>query len=373
VAAADFYRAAIEGGVGESEKATRIRAIATLLKGADRDQQCFADLDGGVFFEDTLRNERAFPLKGPGQRERLLEALAGLCKQADDKPSPFYALLLMDGDGMGPLLSKYRDKQAEISQALAAFTAQVPGIVRDHNGRLIYAGGDDVFALMPSDQALACAAACRQAYNASFNENASFVHGTEATISAAIEYAHIHTPLGTVVRDAHRLLDEVAKERTGRDAVACRVWKRGGPILTWALPWEKVLATQDGISLTLVDETKRCFQNDRDDPRQFSSKFFYKVRDLFDLLEAEGTTSGLSEDEETAFLAAEYLGSREIAWPKGWTDRQKREEAEKRVRRLLALCREQVRQVDGTEVRFEPHRVRADGALIVRFLAQNEV
>lgn len=371
--AADFYRAAIAGGVGESEKATRIRDIANRLRGADRDQQCFADLDGGVFFEDTLRNERAFPLKESGQREGLLKALAGLCKKVGDHPSPFYALLLMDGDGMGPLLSKYGDKQAEISQALAAFTAKVPGIVRDHNGRLIYAGGDDVFALMPLDQALTCAAHCRQVYITSFKEKASFVHETEAAISAAIEYAHIHTPLGTVVRDAHRLLDEVAKERTGRDAVACRVWKRGGPILTWALPWEEVLKTQDGRSLTLVDEVKRRFQNDQDDPRQFSSKFFYKVRDLFDLLEGDGMASGLSEDEEAGLLAAEYLSSREISWPKEWTDQEKREEAEKRVRRLLALCREQVRHADERGVRFESGRIRADAALLVRFLAQKEV
>ena len=78
-----------------------------------------------------------------------------------ETPSPFYAILLMDGDSLGELLRK---SGSAVSDALDRFTRQVPDIVDRHNGFLIYAGGDDVLALLPLEDALACAAAVRQCY-----------------------------------------------------------------------------------------------------------------------------------------------------------------------------------------------------------------
>jgi CRISPR-associated protein Cmr2 len=386
-----FLTAAETAGVDRSEANTRIKGISDRLSGSrlKRDDYWFADIDGSAFFEDFLRNEDEFPIKDDAKkakRDDLVKALKALQEALPEKSgqprkaTPFYALLLMDGDGMGKLLSAHPGKQAEISQALAGFSSRVPDIVYEHDGRLIYAGGDDVFALLPLDKAISCAAACREAYQRAFQEKASFVPESGRTISAAIVYAHIHTALGVAVRDAHRLLDEVAKDRTGRDAIACRVWKRGGPVLTWAQPWKVALDVKDGKGGTLVDEVKRCFQ-DGGGPAQFSSKFFYKVRDLFDLLKPHGGPV-LTDAQRRGLLVAEYLSTRNLVWPsdpatrKPPTEDKKRQIAGERVERLLALCQQATRKVEettGAESFDSNGRVRADGALLVRFLAQKEV
>ena len=124
-----------------------------------------------------------------------------------EPPSPFYAILLMDGDSLGALLLD-RDHQLKIPKALEHFTHNVPDIVDQHNGFLIYAGGDDVLALLPLEDALRCAAVVRQCYVDAFA-----AQNLESTISAALEYAHVKMPLTRILGDSHKLLDEVAKEQ----------------------------------------------------------------------------------------------------------------------------------------------------------------
>ena len=63
----------------------------------------------------------------------------------------------MDGDSLGQHMS-HPAKRTLISQALNTFTGTVQDIVeRDYSGFLIYAGGDDVLALLTLDDALPCA------------------------------------------------------------------------------------------------------------------------------------------------------------------------------------------------------------------------
>jgi CRISPR-associated protein Cmr2 len=272
-----YIDAAIKADVWLAETATRIDGISTtgsasrlngpvVHRGKRMEWRFFANLDGDAFFKSAIRNPREFEVDGDitdtdprwvekskenPKRKALEEALDRLQKALPEKAgfgreaTPFYALLLMDGDGMGKLLSGYRAHQGNIAKALASFTQEVPKIVKRCNGKLIYAGGDDVFALLALDSAMECAQECRKAYMSAFDNQfgSPRLHGVpkqhETTVSAAIEFAHMQTALGVVVRDAHELLDEIAKDRCGRDGLACRVWKRGGPILTWAQPWKR--------------------------------------------------------------------------------------------------------------------------------------
>jgi CRISPR-associated protein Cmr2 len=333
--------------------------------------------DGNIFHAFAVADD-ALKFKtdaSPQYIKTALQQLQSELKGVDSSKSeatPFYAILLMDGDGMGKLIAgRLADERKVISSALCDFTRQVLEIVSARNGWLIYAGGDDVFALLPVDQALGCAARCRAAYQNAFCRIAPFVPKAEATISAAIEYAHIKTPLGPLVRDAHRLLDSVAKDEIGRDAVACRVWKRGGPILTWSQPWEAVI-TPDG---NIVAEVRKAFQNNSDDPDKFSSKFFYKLKDLFDF-----TNCGNLFDESNIrdLLTVEYLSTREHNWG-DLAQPEITRKASRRIEKIMALCRVKRRKVvqDGqgkTMTRIEAEdRYLPDGALLVRFLSQKEV
>ncbi len=384
-----FIKAAETAKVRRSEAATRIDGITAAGKASGlTNWEYLADLDGGAFFESVIENKEEFEVEGdsPGSntnRDALLRALKAVHEElgraraaaslgnADGIPppvkaTPFYAHLLMDGDNMGKLLSEHKDKQTGISCALALFTGKVPKIVSSHNGRLIYAGGDDVFALLPVDTAIACTVACHDAYLQVFKDTVPDI-AEKFTISAAIEYAHIHSALGVIVRDAHDLLDRHAKEDCNRDGLACRVWKRGGPVLVWAQPWEVVL---NGSGTNLVDEVKRLFQNNSNDPGRFSSKFFYKARELFEILEPKRGATVLSDQQKQSLLVAEYLSTREHKWDRKWDKKRIQLEAEARIKPFVELCRAH-KSVPGASP--SPGRLTADGALLVRFLSQKEV
>lgn len=232
----------------------------------------------------------------------------------------YYALLLMDGDRMGdlingqtlsatwndvlhpdlrerfglpgfqpnsplratvdgkPLLTKLRllnpALHAAISDGLNSFARYgVAPVIQDKGGKLIYAGGDDVCAIMPLEGALAAADAIRQAYNMAFvcyTENgAEEISGTVPTsgkvglhlgraekisISAAIVIAHHKEPLREVLRDAHQVLEGIAKDRADRNALAIRLKKRSGGDRDLWMQWDA--ANPYGESETLLQSLR---------------------------------------------------------------------------------------------------------------------
>ncbi|OQY98093.1 MAG: type III-B CRISPR-associated protein Cas10/Cmr2 [Candidatus Brocadia sp. UTAMX2] len=304
---------------------------------------------GDVFFPDSIKNKRDFPISSNNEtedkskRDDLVKKLKVLTNAAGSKPTPFYAVLLMDGDNMGKLLSSFSGEQGNISMALAVFTSKVENIVEtQHDGKLIYAGGDDVFAFLPLDTALDCAKELKNAYMEAFGNIAPNVPG--ASISAGIVYAHMNTALRAVVRDAHALLDKTAKDEMGRNAFAVRVWKRGGPILTFGKKWEK-----DGSDWVCAAAALKEALN----KGEYSKGFFYRVIELLEILNT------LDYDGQVKLLTAEYLKSREKL---GLSDvpAQRLKEAEERIRRVIAFS-----EYD--------KNLSSDGLLFIRFLAQKEV
>jgi CRISPR-associated protein Cmr2 len=340
-----FIRVAEAADVPYDEEATNIAGISSLLVNHPR-WAVITKLRGDVFFSDSIKNKNDFPVNDETKREELLEALSALTKAVDVKPTPFYALLIMDGDNMGRLLSQYPNEQSNISKALADFTSHVAEIVeKKHDGKLLYGGGDDVFAMLPLDTALSCTKELRETYIGAFQKHVPGVRG--GTISAGIVYAHMNTALRAVVKDAHSLLDKVAKDALGRDAFAVRVWKRGGPILTFGKKWvekdwvEELLQTRDALN-----------------NGEFASGFFYRFRELIPILET------LSKEQKIQLLTAEYLKSREkLGLPDDPSDRRK--EAEKRVEKFLELS-----LYPDETVGLKPD---AGGPLFIRFLVEKEV
>ena len=365
-----------DGEYGEWE--TRIRCLDTLAneKGFHR----LRSLDGNVFFESALANTNIF--ESDAKAQKVLGALKDVCKSADiAKPSPFYAILLMDGDSLGSHMSK-TELHYSITQGLADFTNGVPDIVKDNNGFLIYAGGDDVLAILPLEDAIPCAAKLRTHYMSCFDgvprpNDKEPRKVIPTTLSGAIEFAHIKTPLGKVLKDAHHLLDEVAKDGRGRDALAIRVWKPGGLQIEWAQPWEIALIPHS--DKTYLEEIATTFQSIKDDQDQFSSKFFYKIRERFDLLnpvknkEGQYEKSVLNRQQAIDLMAMEYLNS----W--GGTGKNIHD-AKTLVAKLLLQCRPVKRDLEQTDPsKWLPvhgegiEKLEADGALLVRFLSQKGV
>ena len=222
----------------------------------------------------------------------------------------YYAILMMDGDKMGNLVNgttiaatwkdvlhpelvaryrsgtlktKWKDiwkdslpKQrilspalhATLSESLGAFALYaVPDIIRRCHGKLVYAGGDDVAAVLPLSTALDAARQIQQAYNMRFatSSDGGIVPLTDQTdgkspvlllpgeadpsmpdkkrrisISGAILLCHHKQPLRGALETAHHILDTVAKKRKGRNAIAVRLKKRSGHERDFAAKWHAI-------------------------------------------------------------------------------------------------------------------------------------
>jgi CRISPR-associated protein Cmr2 len=359
-------RTATEESLGESDG-----GLSKLKCVGETGLESLTRLHSSALFTHVLDNQKLC-----ADRKKV-NAVKDAIKALDQKtsPSPFYAILLMDGDSLGQLLqSEIKDAPKKISDALNKFTTEVPNIVNEHNGFLIYAGGDDVLALFPMEDALKGAAAIRVEYLAAFQK--AFNKSGCSTISAAITFAHIKTPLTRLLHNSHHLLDEIAKDATGRDALAVRVEKGSGETLQWARPWECALLPNSNTTLVIEDiaeQFKKTVTLTASKDVTFSNKFFYKIREQFALINpSEGQTySVFNEGEAVSLLAVDYLAS---GVNDGRRDKLKITEAEALIKPLLEQCRPVTRDNNNGTVTFTTSNcLEPDGALLVRFFAQKGV
>ena len=265
---------------------------------------------------DVTRLARALPALLDDDTPDDPEATSRTAQQVWDalggKPETYYALILMDGDKMGAWISgseekprKVRDffharlanqlgtrftqsehraylderravspaRHMAISGALNHFALTLAQEIVENRckGKLIYAGGDDLMALVSVDDLLACLTLLRAAYaglalpdelasavnadlhklklgggHAQLNGKLLRLMGEAATASAGAVIAHHQAPLGAVLR-ALRAAEARAKTVGGRDAFAITQLKRSGGATELTLPWRAPNAT------TLVD------------------------------------------------------------------------------------------------------------------------
>lgn len=320
-------------------------------------------LDGNVFFEAALDNKNIYENQTLAQtvKTKLRDLRKSISEQNLEPVSPFYAVLMMDGDSLGRHMS-YTNKQQHISQGLEQFTNGVQTIVEDHSGFLIYAGGDDVLALLPLEEALKCAKALREHYLKCF----AAWDDINTTLSGAIEYAHIRMPLGKVLSDAHHLLDDIAKDKTGRDAIAVRVWKPGGQHLEWAMPWKNAIDRDSGK--VIIDELARKFQQDNQET-PFSNSFFFHVEERFAMLN-DGNNQPFETKDMTDLIAADYLNSGINRVNSEQGPKLTLEAARQRIAPLLSQCFEVQQQLNNDK---EVLTLNPKALQLVRFLAQKGV
>ncbi|MCZ2408048.1 MAG: type III-B CRISPR-associated protein Cas10/Cmr2 [Burkholderiales bacterium] len=247
-------------------------------------------------------------------RRAVCQTLASVREnQGDDRLETYYGLLLLDGDRMGawlagdnaisyrtgfhPQVQKGFDERAArhadlqrygqqlralspgrhqaISGALNDFSLTVVRHVveQEHLGRLIYAGGDDVFAMLPVADLLSAMQRLRLAYSggrpddnddtwsdfdrrdrtrlhlkggfAFLNGQLMRMMGTKATASCGAVIAHHQAPL-TAVRRELAAAEQRAKNDGGRDAFSITIVKRSGGALRLTAKWgEPVALLQD--------------------------------------------------------------------------------------------------------------------------------
>lgn len=316
----------------------------------------FLHYDADVLYEQTFNRERL-------KREYGLDADASEVDQARDRcrallraareagispPATYYAVLLLDGDSIGewlsgerlprfrevlhpaalslfeqlpnfatewqPILEKPRPLSAalhnSVSLALFSFALKaVPQVVEmRYPGRVVYAGGDDVLALLPAECALAAARELRSLYSGQATVNVTPIKewqvqpdftvdhtgylvasnqviltmGLKATASVGIAIAHHQAPLDGVLAAAREAV-EAAKQIYGanlapkhaspdkKNAICVYALKRSGEALRVGTRWTYERAEFDSIAL--VEQVRGHFRAED----ELSSKFAYEV------------------------------------------------------------------------------------------------
>jgi len=328
----------------------------------------FLNLDGNFYFKGAIDSCDRTPLEGTPKdddceketnevrqaRSDLKSTLKELINKTGSSPSSFYGLLIMDGDNMGKLI---RENGASVSAALGKFTESVQNTVKNCNGITIYTGGDDVLAMLPVEKAIACSLALSDSYKTSFKD----IPDPRATISAGLIFAQYRVPLSAVLREAHDLLDDVAKEQNGRGSLAVSVLKPSGKHCQWTATWD-CLAVSEGRNL--LEYLLPAVRGDR----QFSTSFFYNIREIFtvlsgDLSERPGNYVHLTEGmNPVGLLAARYMMSRERTVT--------RDAAEDRMESLLRLCYRSKRDKEGKAMPPDKKCLSTDGVMLLKFLSQ---
>lgn len=247
-------------------------------------------------------------LKIEGIRYESTEEIA---KQNEDfQRNKYIAILMMDGDNMGKwvcgdnapfvekiLHPKVRNRLSEIeinpqeykfvtpsyhkaiSRTLGIFSCFVRHVVEEeYNGMLIYAGGDDVLAILPADKVLECANKLRKMYSGigheelqignikyEFKNQMLFVNGKpyttmmgeNASMSAGIAIIHHKSPLRTGIQLA-RNAEHYAKEKLGRNAFGMYIVRRSGQMEEIGSKWD--INKMDVISKALeIDDKSEKF------------------------------------------------------------------------------------------------------------------
>lgn len=231
------------------------------------------EYDGDLFYAETLtpqrmKNDYGLTVSEANLRPvaEALERLYGKAKEAvksqkDDpsarvKPSPYYAIIVLDGDDMGARIGvcKSADEHRKFSEAIAAFAKEVGTIAKNNYVSVIYNGGDDVLAMAPLSTAFKFAKELA----------AEFKHKTGNTASAGIAVTHHLSPLGAALRTA-RAAEKAAKAVTGKGAVCVVLHRRSGEPVQMLSKWDD----EEGLVSLLIE----YFMDDG----CLSSKFAYDL------------------------------------------------------------------------------------------------
>ena len=220
-------------------------------------------------------------------------------RKSHGTPPGYLAVLMLDGDRMGhwlqgknspiirdiihpdlvgaDLTEDILDSKRPVSPALHSAISEAltnyslfvaPEIVKKHKGVLVYAGGDDVFAMLPTTTAVQCAKELNDAfcgpengYYPSETHGNLLMMGGKASTSAGIAIVHYKEDLRYALQQA-RSAEKQAKN-AGRSALALQICKRSGEHVSSVIPWEYADTFSGWVTSFIGTDTDAASSTDR--------------------------------------------------------------------------------------------------------------
>ena len=227
----------------------------------------------------------------------------------------YYALLKIDGDNIGKFLSgenlpqinkilhsKYYQEIKEfikdnflignniyirrpltpsyhlsLSKAMKFFALyKAPDIIKKCNGKLIYSGGDDIFAILPVKTALEAASQINETFSKKFyiTEDRYIFGLSGCTISGGIVFAHYKYPLSETIEQLNSA-EKKAKEKFNRTgAFILKYIDHGGRVSIGGTKW--------CIENDLLEFVSKFIRKDKV-KAYFSRQFFYRLSETLNI------------------------------------------------------------------------------------------
>ena len=238
------------------------------------------NIDGDWLFEESFSEQNLERYHGIdknaqlGAIEQCEKLRRDLTKKVGFEPSRYFAVIVLDGDGMGQTISQAQDwgTHTEISRKLNEYTTKVREIVdKNYLGKLIYAGGDDVLALANLRDLLKILCELRRNF-----PNLNSGGNSASTASAGVCIAHCNVPLGDVLERA-RTMERAAKSVDGKDALGIALLKHSGNISQTVFKWGSDLNDSGNTDvIQVIQNFVEIIQSG-----EVSKKFMYTFRDIF--------------------------------------------------------------------------------------------
>ena len=200
--------------------------------------------EGSLLFEERLVDVVNMDISPRNKVREVKEALRAFYNSIDTvHPIPYYAIIQADGDHMGAIInyqaSHGYEAHQKLSQKLDSFSRSASDIVKKHEGALVYAGGDDVQALLPLHTVLQCTYELAEHFRRTL-ENFDDGKGGNPTLSVGIAIIHhldsLQDSMG-LARDAEA---KAKKLDARKNALAMIVSKRGGSDYSVVGHWETI-------------------------------------------------------------------------------------------------------------------------------------
>ncbi len=212
-------------------------------------------------------------------KNQIEEIWKELKKEGIEHKNPYFALLISDGDGIGDWLGIKSDIRKEkltrefhkkFSKTLSDYATDV-STYKNITDQIVYAGGDDLMALLHPSDAVMFAKECAKKFTEKLKSLAK--EGKKPSVSAGILVAHAKDNLKKILEETKNLENKAKNNVEGKGAVCIGVRTRTGSLTYFLSKWE---------DLRTFCKFVEAFKSD-----QLGSTFAYEFREYESVLEDE--------------------------------------------------------------------------------------
>lgn len=200
--------------------------------------------DFQLLFEENLTEKyfrkQQIPKSFLNPAKKKFEQLKITIEKDNLKLTPYYAVVMFDGDSMGKWLSgaylksteKLKEFHKKLTESLGKFAKETEKIVTSNKGKVVYAGGEDFLAFINLNYLFDILKQLRQKFDELVNQEISEfkIDNANLTFSAGVIIAHYKMPLSEVLSWVRKLEKEAKNIDDDKNAFAIAVMKHSGEI-----------------------------------------------------------------------------------------------------------------------------------------------